>query len=1282
MGEIINFKKEFFDGVNNEDDPRALGIGEALNIENLRVGISATSKNFQLTNIPSTDLLWYYVPINSKPIGRVFDYSRRRLIWCHYDPAGEDAIFAYDLNANTTYFVLRASQTAEGLNYSMSFRIARNMRVVNGLLLYTDNNNEPQEINIEAGIKLNQPSYTTNVEPYAQPIPYTTLTLIKRPPIHELTVAKITDAGFEGNFTANYAFQFFYRYQYKNYEYSALSAISELIPFNFKEDTYNAVHITIPVLEHIDDYILVIDLCVRFGNHGKSFVIKTWDKRNAYDAMSIATHNSGAVDLYYYFYNNKLNYALSDLEANTYFDNVARKAKTLEVGKNRVFLANVLKGYNTPTETSLTLALGTPSSVDTIIFKSGSTYRESITFFDRFKRPTGRIDADVSVLVPERVYSQTSFVSFFSWTLSNTNALVEIPDTAFYYQIDLSVNQNKAFYLQGIYKDAAYAVKDVYGVLDFTGTTYDSLKTYALAIDLAPFTAVGEGYVYSSENNDEAIIHLSTDVNFYTRVIGQSGRYVLLAPIDIGTIINAYNYTLVGAEIGAIDYVPMTLEVEYSQVGYSFRSVDAGHLSGDVQDSDNWMGLITDGNAYNFQITGTISYKAVNTASSPFAITAYVVDAGGDEFTYDLAAPTLATAGATYEFDVNTTIVVPATYIKIVVLGRSADSDFRATITGGNLTIGEASAYNLIELFTPYVPSDSDPFYGVSPIYEIENPTTNLRAYHTLVGIITGDSYIISRIETSVSFLVESMSPNDNTWQQWERNLGWPSFLDNIGEQQKEDSIDWSDTYINGTQNNGINKFQALNTKNIGGDSGAIMKLQLANKLADETGSILIIIAQDEILSAYLQEVQTYNAATQGAIITTDAVIGSINAMKFTAGTVNPESIVEYNGVIFGIDVIRGFVWQYDANGVSPVSWYKMRQFFDHFSRRYLELGTAGVEALCGFSYIETSIDPTTGEFLITLPQTEENSYISLLPSYLLGTGIWKYMVLYYTTGGSPIEVDLYYIHFTDGSSYYPEIYQDPDNLPLFVNFTDITAVGFSEASLADFILATYPPPAGTWVNPQTPTFFATAEVVNLFQAEGATTIQNKFNIYDGQPKTMTYNFEKNKWYGAYQWLPDLMEYGGNKVFGFKDGWLYQFNENISSFNTIFGVQYPQRICFTVNLEASIPKDIFDIAIEGNQKIPNFTVCYTEQPNIQITDLTQDDYKNKEGIIYARFFRDRMSPNVTGTVIDKLYKGDVLKSVTAFIMIEFQVYDGQLINNFVDIGFDFSAGHLQIVSKK
>jgi len=188
-----------------------------------------------------------------------------------------------------------------------------------------------------------------------------------------------------------------------------------------------------------------------------------------------------------------------------------------------------------------------------------------------------------------------------------------------------------------------------------------------------------------------------------------------------------------------------------------------------------------------------------------------------------------------------------------------------------------------------------------------------------------------------------------------------------------------------------------------------------------------------------------------------------------------------------------------------------------------------------------------------------------------------------------------------------------------------------------------------------------------------ASSIINRFDISDGLVKTVVFSLSDNKWVSDYQFLGEQYDYFENRFFGFKNGAPYEFNKNTSTWNTWFGTQYPVRVCWVVNKPLSGLKDMSEIVMESSVA-PDFTVVYTTLPNTQITDLVNTDYVSKEGILYAKLLRDRLSPNVSGTADQKLLNGDIILSQIPQIMAEFQQYSSIIYINFVDVGFNLSRG--------
>src|ERR1700749_3830647 len=103
------------------------------------------------------------------------------------------------------------------------------------------------------------------------------------------------------------------------------------------------------------------------------------------------------------------------------------------------------------------------------------------------------------------------------------------------------------------------------------------------------------------------------------------------------------------------------------------------------------------------------------------------------------------------------------------------------------------------------------------------------------------------------------------------------------------------------------------------------------------------------------------------------------------------------------------------------------------------------------------------------------------------------------------------------------------------------------------------------------------------------------FDIWDGKAKTIVYklNAEPNHWQGAYAHTPEGMVNIQNKVYGFKDGQLYQHNSTSDYSINIYGIIYKARIMVVGNQVPNRPKVYNNISLENNMR-PSLTYFRTE----------------------------------------------------------------------------------------
>ena len=940
-----NYRKKFNGGLDADTDFEGLEPNKWVNASNVRTFTTNDGATDRIEDVGGTALIFNTLPttgINFN-IGGCKDDSAGRIYFFNWNSLGTHAIYCYDKKSSNTYIVLLSSQVTGGLNFSKNLLI-HSCFVIEGRLYWTDNLNEPKKINAEAGIKTNQPSYVTTIQPYSLPIAYTVTTQIKRPPIFPLQVAKFYDTTFVNNLTSEKAYQFTYQFKYRDYEVSALSAYSQLISLNFKADNFNSVIVIVPFSEQIDDDIVQIDICVKHGNEGKTFIIKSYSK--AKDSDTIALHNSGTTQLKFTFYDNSIGTALSAISSITSQDSVPLRSETIELAKNRIFSGSNLLGYNTPSVTSLTAVAGnynvvnggsytgkikyfylyyksstdyspnptissisyyyiyvstlnpssfyyvqykngiavpatlnaadatyawntevnlayavqrntdppsgsvwvyppgqqfisydTGSTTNILLavdikglqfFKSGSSYKVSIAFYDRFRRKCGIIDTPIKVDMPLRTALQSVFASTINWTLSNINAGIEIPDWAYYYQLHVTKNRTTRFFAQIRVNSASYVLKSQAGLFTYNNPSFSLNSTYACGFDITPLASAGLGYSYNE--GDLLRLFKADGSAVLLKIIGVDGTFIQTNAVDIGTL---------------------------------------------------------------------------NTSTT-----------------------------------------------------------------------------FLIEIYTPFTPTENEGFYEEGSVYPISNPTTTSRIYSVVSGAINGDCYAIQR-DSGISnlYLCEAMSPNDKQWKHWETDTGWINIIDTIGQTLQKGSIMFSDVMIEGAKVNGFNKFQPLNVKVLDTENGAIQKLVLANKVQAD-GSVLLAICEDETVSCYLGEQELFDTQGSAYIAYSSSVIGSTKALKGSNGTRNPESVTQHNGLVFWYDSRNGVFTRYADNGLFNTSEKKLSRATSLFSKKFKSLLPTDIEALGSRPFIIGGFDPYHQEALFSIPTTQATPPKGILADY------------------------------------------------------------------------------------------------------------------------------------------------------------------------------------------------------------------------------------------------------------------------------------------------------------
>lgn len=205
---------------------------------------------------------------------------------------------------------------------------------------------------------------------------------------------------------------------------------------------------------------------------------------------------------------------------------------------------------------------------------------------------------------------------------------------------------------------------------------------------------------------------------------------------------------------------------------------------------------------------------------------------------------------------------------------------------------------------------------------------------------------------------------------------------------------------------------------------------------------------------------------------------------------------------------------------------------------------------------------------------------------------------------------------------------------------------------------------------------FIAIEGVNTLTLESGTPITGNIVIteilrsfYDADDAQGGIWAYQDAWMGRYSFVPEWMGSVGNRLISFKGGMPYIHD---GANNTFFGRRDDSHLAIVHSDAGNQIKNYRSLAIEGDK--PNHLHVRTEVPYVQSSDLVDSDFVVKEGVNYAPVYRDRLSPNNTGTFSQKLFTGDTIRGEWAKVQITFLSPTTRKDIKFINIDFDQSTG--------
>jgi hypothetical protein len=297
----------------------------------------------------------------------------------------------------------------------------------------------------------------------------------------------------------------------------------------------------------------------------------------------------------------------------------------------------------------------------------------------------------------------------------------------------------------------------------------------------------------------------------------------------------------------------------------------------------------------------------------------------------------------------------------------------------GLLWIGTSSgtigSNYVIEIYSPVTTRNEDVlFFETGECYPVLYPGTELRDFSkrdftwTNIGAATsttlgnglevynkipfykGDCYLITMSQrfdfvTSrggasgnfISIFLTSMTPfTDSIFGHWDKRNGRISLayssIPNVGFFTTQ--CRFGGKIVEESLINQINRFKEEDQFIYPSEYGRIRNLvNTSNAQVESVGTILLAIGEREAWSIYVNRTTLEDLSGRTQVAISDKVLGSYNTLLGSHGTLNPESVSSERGRVWWWDAIDGTWCRYGRDGVTEISFYKMRTWFRDLGR-------------------------------------------------------------------------------------------------------------------------------------------------------------------------------------------------------------------------------------------------------------------------------------------------------------------------------------------------------------
>lgn len=998
-------------GINTDIHPESVEQGNQGNRRLINPVVDALNKHYftsedsdgeRAQNVRGNALKANSLPSGTNVcIGSYEDKLNNELIFWNYNSNGSHGVYAYSPETDTIRTII--------VNSALNFQNDRRYLITGtgsiGPLIYWSDGINPQRV-------INRTRDYTYLT-----FSIYDITVIKRPPLERVTVGetytesqnatydRAIDANIKVNSISDNSFQFSYRFQYLDNEYSVIAAISEISLAEWEPDPFNNRRTRIQIQLYgippaANNFIKTIELLVRRNNEEQWAIFETIKSPNTFSFGTWFTGMDNVIPI-------------DQISTSKLFESVPNQSKALVTHRNRLFLSADTEGFDVGTEPTLAItetpytnignkALANGQNVfftlglKTITLTTSAVYAigEMVEIVRNGVSPAqflrGKVTASAGTSVTISVGYVQGSGSFTTSGLitasvkqlplryhAGTGALEQNGDWSLSYW---KTNSSHFFGLAVF--DAEQRSMGIVSKTKYTAspgikpTNLPNSDVLACAKDIL-LDVVIAGNFASSPKVRYVSLCVTEDQTYQTyqqvgvKVLFYVGEYITGAAVHAGQYImgnKLFTRTLAGGFNSIYLLLPLNLSIDIDTSFY-VRPMSIPGVT-------NWVGQVN-------KVESVINGNMIQVDKFGLTEAQLTALANNDQVTYTAGgSSTSAQIGRMvveifkpretksndffeitkrYPVDVNGIIPAGANQSRLQGFTYRPQSNLEK-----NPTIPRPFLENEINMiFTE--PLNIVNFAGtkVNVTFKVENA----RVYNPEIPSPTIG--IASNIRTPTVFgTLGSTTPDiirgkivTPDYTKIADNRGKPlTELIERKELPRPSVVRYSDKYVQDTNVNGLSSFNFESQYPLDYNRGGLTKFVSA-------GTRILAIHERATSVVYTEEKMIRNSDGGEQLIAATEAIGYDQQLSGGYGSYHPESVQSVDNMVFAFDVYKGCVWRYTQEGQFPVSDYGRKTLFRDLAQSILE-NKATTKIVAG-------IDPFHKEYIITIAgQTHAFNYV------------------------------------------------------------------------------------------------------------------------------------------------------------------------------------------------------------------------------------------------------------------------------------------------------------------